>query len=184
MSLSISTKSNYFKFFISPLLCYFSILLIAVVQLLSSDSLWPLGLQHTRHLCPSLCPWVCSNSSPLSEWCHPTISLSVTRFSSFPNFFPPTSGSPFPISQFFASGSQNIGTSASASILPMNIQGWFPLGLTSLNSLQSKGLLGVFSSTTVWKHQFFDTQPSLWSNSHIHNDDWKNHSVDCMDLCW
>ena len=94
----------------------------------------------------------------------------------------PASGS-FLRSQFFASGGQSTRASASASILPMNIQGWFPLGLTGLISLQSKGLSKVFSRTTVWNYQSFCTQPSLWSNSHIHTW-WKNHSFDYTDLCW
>ena len=97
-----------------------------------------------------------------------------------PSLFP-TSGS-FPASQFFISGGQSIGASASAAVLPMNIQGWFPLGLTSLISLQSKGLSRVFSNSMIWKHKFFSAQPSLWSNMSI-PDYWKNHSFDCMDLC-
>ena len=117
------------------------------------DSLWPHGLQHGRLPCLSLSPRVCSNSCPLSWWGHPTISSSVTLFSSCPQSFP-ASGS-FPVSQLFASGGQSIGISASASVLPMNIQGWFLLGLTGFISLQSKGFSRVFSSTTVHKHQFF-----------------------------
>ena len=98
---------------------------------------------------------------------HPTISSSVILFSSYPQSFP-ASGS-FPLSQLFASGGPSIGASALASVLPINTQGWFSLGLmTSLISLQSKGLSRVFSSTTIWKHQFFTIQPALWSNSHIH----------------
>ena len=115
--------------------------------------------------CPSPSPRVCSNSCPLSQWCHPTISSSLIPFFSCPQSFP-TSGS-FPISRLFASGSQSIGASASVSVLPMNIQGWFPLGLTDLISLQSKGLSRVFSNITVWKHQFSIAQPFLWSNSNI-----------------
>ena len=130
------------------------------------DSLRPHELQHAGPPCPSPTPGVYPNSYPLSLWCHPTISSSVIPFSSCPQSFP-TSGS-FQASQLFTSGGQSIGVSASASVLPMNIQGWFPLGLTSLISLWSKGLSGVFSSTTVWKHQFFITQPSLWFDSHIH----------------
>ena len=124
--------------------------------------------QHTRLLCPSPSPGACSNSCPSSWWCHPTISSSVVPFSSHLQSFP-ASGS-FPMSQFFASGGQNIGAtaSASASVLPMNLQGWFPLGWTDLISLQSKGLSSVFCHIGVWKHQFFSAQPSLWSNSHIH----------------
>ena len=116
--------------------------------------------------CPLPTPRVCSNSCPLSQWCHPTISSSVIPFSSCLQSFP-ASGS-FQMSQFFASGDQSIGASASASVLPVNIQDWFPLGLTGLISLQSKGLSRIFSNTTVQKHQFFNTQPSLWSSSHIH----------------
>ena len=99
-------------------------------------------------------------------WCHPTISSPVIPFSSCLQSFP-ASGS-FPNSQVFTSGSQSIGASASASVLPVNIQGWFPLGLTGWISLLSKGRSRVFSSTTVQKHQFFGAQLSLWSNSHIH----------------
>ena len=130
-----------------------------------SDSLWPHGLQHTRPPCPSPTPKVYSNSCLLSRWCCTTISSSVVPFSSCLQFFP-ASGS-FPKSQFFASGGQSIGVSAS-SVLPMNFQNWFPLGWTGWISLQSKGLSRVFSITTVQKHQFFSAQLSLWSNSHIH----------------
>ena len=131
-----------------------------------SDSLWPHGLQHIRVPCSSPSPRVCSNSCPLSQWCHPTISSSVIPFFSCPQSFPASES--FPMSQFFAPGGQNIGisASASASVPPMNIQDWFPLGLTGL-ILLSKGLLRVFSSTTLWKHQFFSAQPPLWANSHI-----------------
>ena len=107
---------------------------------------------------------VYSNSSALSQWCHPTISSSVIPFSSYPQSFPASES--FLISWLFASGGQSI--VASASVLPMNIQDWFPLGWTGWISLQSKGLSRVFSNTTVQKHQFFNTQLSLWSNSHIH----------------
>ena len=131
-----------------------------------SDSWWPHGLQHARPPCPSAIPRVYSNSSPLSRWCHPTISSSVLPFSFFLQSFP-TSGS-FQMSQLFTSGSQSIGVSASTSVLPMNIQDWFPLEWTGWISLQPKGLSRVFSNTTVRKHQFFSAQPSLWSNSHIY----------------
>ena len=107
-------------------------------------------MQHPRHPCPSLSPGACSNSCPLSQWCHPTISSSVIPFSGLLSF--PASGS-FLMSQLFTSGSQSIGASASASVLPMNIQDWFPLGLTDWISLQSKGLLRLFSNTTIQKHQ-------------------------------
>ena len=129
-----------------------------------SNSLWPHGLQHTRPPCPSPTPITYTNSCPSRQWCRPTISSSVIPFSSHLQSFP-TSGS-FPMSQFFASGGQSIG--ASASVLPMDIQDWFPLGLMDLISLQSRGLSRVFSSTTDQKHHFFGIQPSLWSNSHIH----------------
>ena len=118
----------------------------------SSVILWPLGLQHASLPCPSLSPKVCSNSCQLSQWCHPTISSSVASFSPCPQFFP-ASGS-FAMNWLFASGGQSIGASASASVLPMNIQGWFPLGLTSLISLQSKGLSRVSSNTTSSKASF------------------------------
>ena len=109
-------------------------------------------------------PRACSNSCPLSQWCHSAISSFVTPFSSCPPSFP-GSGS-FPMNQLFPSDGQSIG--ASASVLPMSIQDWFPLGLNGLISLLSKGFSRVFSSTTGRKHQFFGAQPSLWSNSHIH----------------
>ena len=131
-----------------------------------SNSLRSHGLQHTRPPCPSPTPGFYSNSCPLSRWCHPTISPSVVPFSSCLQSFP-ASGS-FQMSQFFASGGQSIGLSASTSICSMNIQDWFPLGLTGWISLQSKGLSRIFSSTTVGKHKFFSAQPSLWSNSHIY----------------
>ena len=140
-----------------------------------SDSLQPHGLQHISLPCPSPTPRVSSNSCPFSWWCHPTISSSVVPFSFHIHSFP-ASGS-FPMSQFFSSGGQSIGVSASASVLPMYIQDWFPLGLTGWIPLQSMELWGVFN-TTVWKHQFFGAQflygPTLTS---IH-DYWKNHSFD------
>ena len=140
--------------------------MISVSHSVMSDSLWPHGLQHTSLTSPSPTPRACSNSCPLSQWYHPTISSSFAPFSSCLQSFPATGS--FPMSQFFTLGGQSIGASASASVLPMNIQDWFPLGLTGWISLQSKGLSRVFSNTTVQKHQFFGTQPSLWSNSHIH----------------
>ena len=151
-----------------------------------SNSLQPRGLQHTRLPCPSPSPRACSNSCPLSWWCHPTISFSVVTFSSCLQSFP-TSGS-FLMSQLFKSHGQSIGASASASALPMNFQDWFPLGLTSL-ILQSKGLSRVFSNTTVWKHHFFNAHPSLWSSSHIctwlcqvGDDNWHiGESVSCSE---
>ena len=131
-----------------------------------SNSLPPHGLQHARPPCPSATPAVYSNSCPLSQSCHPTISSSVIPFSSCLQSFP-ASGS-FQMSQFFTSGGQSIGVSASTSVLPMNIQDWSPLGWTGWISLQFKELSRVFSNTTVQKHQFFGAQLSLWSNSHIH----------------
>ena len=142
-----------------------------------SNSLWLHQLQHARLPCPSLSPIVCSNSCPLSQWCPPTISSSVAPFSSCPQSFPASGCSP--LSWLFASGGQSIGASAAASVLPMNIQGWFPLGLTHLISLQSMGLSRVFFSTTIRKYQFFGTQPSLWSNSDIHEWPLENQ----RDLC-
>ena len=118
----------------------------------------------SRLPCPSLSLRICSNSRPLSQWCHPVISSFVAPFSSCLQFVP-ASGY-FSISRLFSSGGQSIGASVSASAFP--IQGWFPLGLTGLISLLSKGLSRVFFSITVRKHQFFSAQPSLWSNSHIH----------------
>ena len=124
------------------------------------------GLQHGRFPCLSLSPGDYSNSRPFESVMASNYLILCHPFSSCLQSFP-ASGS-FPMSQFFASGGQSIGTSASASVLRMNIQGWFPLRLTDLISLQSKGLSKVFSNTTVQKHQFFSTKPSLWSNSHIH----------------
>ena len=124
-----------------------------------SDSMWPHGLQHPRLPCPSPTPGVYSYSCPSSRWCHPAISSSVVPFSSCPQSFP-ASGS-FQMSQLSASGGQSIGVSASTSVLPVNIQDWFPLGWTGWISLQSKGLSRVFSNTTVQKHQFFGAQLSL-----------------------
>ena len=116
-----------------------------------SNSLWPYGLQHARLPCPSPSPRACSNSCPLRQWCHPTISSSVIPFSSCLQSSP-ASGS-FQMSQLFASGGQSIGVWASTSVFPMNIQDWFPLGWTGWISLQSKGLSRVFSNTTAQKHQ-------------------------------
>ena len=124
------------------------------------------GLQHSRLPCPSPTPGACSNSCPLSWRCHPTMLSSVVPFSSCLQSFPASES--FLMNQFFAPGVQSIEASASASVLPMNSQNWFPLGLTGWISLQSKGPSRVFSNTTVQKHQLFSTQLSLWSNSHIH----------------
>ena len=122
-------------------------------------TLWPHELQHTRPPCPLPTPRVDPNSCPLSQWCHPTISSSVIPFSSRLLSFPAVGS--IQMSQLYASGDQSIGVSASESVLPVNIQDWFPLGWTGWISLQSKGLSGIFSNTTVQKHQFFGTQLSL-----------------------
>ena len=144
----------------------FSSVQFSSVHSVMSNSLWPHGLQRTGLPCPSPTPRVYSNSCTLSQWCHPTISSSVIPYSSRLQSFP-ASGS-FPMSQMFASCCQSIGVSASASVLPMNSQDWFPLGWTGWISLQSKGLSRVFSNTTVQKHQFFGAQLSSQPNSHIH----------------
>ena len=131
-----------------------------------SDSSRPHESQHARPPCPSQTPGVHSNSRPSSRWCHPAISSSVVPFSSCPQTLPASES--FPMSQLFAWGGQSTGVSALASFLPKNTQGWSPLEWTGWISFQSKGLSGVFSNTTVQKHQFFSVQPSSQSNSHIH----------------
>ena len=142
----------------------------------SCPTLRPQGLQHARPPCPSLTPGVYSNSCPSSRWCHPTISSSVIPFSSHPQSFP-ASGS-LPMSQFFASGGQSIGVLASASVLPMNIQDWFPLGWTGWISFQSKGLKNLLqnhsSKASILRHSACFISPTLTS---IHNH-WKNYSLD------
>ena len=157
-------KLNSFKCFKSIktfINCFNSVQLLSNVWLLVTP-----GLQHSKLPCPSQTPGACSNSCPSSQWCHPTISSSVIPFPSRLQSFP-ASGS-FPMSQFFVSGGQSTGISASASVLPMNIQDWFLSGCTGWIALQSKGLSRGFSNTTVQKHQFFSIQLSLYSNSHIH----------------
>ena len=131
-----------------------------------SDSLRPHESHHTRPPCPSPTPGVYSNPCQSSQWCHPAISSSVVPFSSCPQSL--TASGSFPMSQLFAWGGQSIGVSASASVLPVNTQGWSPLGWTGWISLQLKVLSRVFSNTTVQRHQFFSTQLSSQSNSHIH----------------
>ena len=131
-----------------------------------SDSLRPHESQHARPPCPSPSPGVHSNSRPSSWWCHPAISPSVVPFSSCPQSLP-ASGS-FAMSQLLAWGGQSTGVSDLTSVLPMNTQDWSPLGWTGWTSLQSKGLSRVFFNTTVQKHQFFGTQFTSQSNSHIH----------------
>ena len=146
-----------------------------------SHSLQPHGLKHARLPCPSPIPRACSNSHPSSRWCCLTISSSIIPFFSCLQSFP-ASGS-FPMSRFLTSGGQSIGVSASASVLPMSIQDWFPLGLPGLISLQSKGLSRIFPNITVQKHQFFwcsaffilqlsppymtSGKPQLWLDEHL-----------------
>ena len=137
---------------------------VVVVQLLSHVQFSATPCTHHARLpFPSLSPGVSSNPCPLTQWCHPTVTSCVAPISSCPEYF--SASRSFPIRQLFPSGGQSIG--ASASVLPMNIQDWLPLGLTGLISLLSKGLSGVFSST-IWRHEFFGVRPSLWSNSHIY----------------
>ena len=131
-----------------------------------SNSLWTQELQNTRPPCLSPTPGVHSNSCPSSRWCHPAISSSIIPFSSCTQSLPASES--FPMSQLFAWKGQNTGVSALASFLPKDTQGWSPLEWTGWISLQSKGLTGVFSNTTVKKHQFFGAQLSSQSNSHIH----------------
>ena len=154
--------------------------------LVVSDSLQPRGLQQVRLPCTSLLPGVCSDSWAMSRWCHPTISSSVTPFYSCPqSFMSRRPWSSFPVSRLFASGGQSIGASASASVLPMNIQGWFSLWLTGLISLKSKGLSQESSpapqfksiNSSVFSLFYGPTLPSIHGY-------WKNHSFDYMELCW
>ena len=168
--------SVYFLLNISSWFLSSFLLLLFSCSVLSS-CLWPHELQHAKLPCPSLSPRVCSNSCPLSQWCYLTIYLCSLLL--LPSFFP-ASGS-FPVSWLFPSGGPSI--EASVSVLPMNIQGWFPIGLTGLISLQSKGLSRVFSSTTGQKHQFFGAQPYGPALTSVH-EYWKNHSYDYMDICW
>ena len=141
-----------------------------------SDSLWHHESQHARPPCPSPIPGVHPTPCPLSCWCHPTISSYVVSFSSCPQSFPALGS--FQMCQLFASGGQGIGVSASESVLPMNIQDWFPLGWIGWISLQSKGLSRVFSKTTVQNHQFFGAQLFYSSTLTSIYDHWKNHSLD------
>ena len=145
---------------------YFQFSSVQFSHSVMSDSLQPLELQHTRPPCLSSTPGVHLNSRPSSLWCHPAISSSVIPFSSFPQSLPASES--FPMSQLFAWGGQSTGGSALASVLPMNTQDWSPLGLTGWTSLQFKGLSRDLSNTRVQKQQFFGTQLSSQSNSHIH----------------
>ena len=141
-----------------------SVLLLLFSHSVMSDSLQSHGLQHARVPCPSPSPGACSGELVMSWWCHPTIPTSVILFSCL-QYFPASES--FLMCQLLPTDDQSIGVSSSASVLPMNIQGWSSLGLTSLISSQSKGLSRVFSSNTVQKHHFFGTQPSLWSNPNL-----------------
>ena len=145
------------KFFILSIVM-FQFSSVQFSRSVTSDSLWPHELQRARPPCPSPPPRVPPHPCPSSWWCHPAISCSVIPFSSSLQSFPGTGS--FPMSKLFASCGQNTGASASASVLPMNIQDWSPLGWTGWISLQSRGLAWVFSNTTVQKHQFFGTQLS------------------------
>ena len=147
-----------------------------------SDTLRPHESQHTRPPCSSPSSGVRSDSRPSSPWCHPAISSLVIPFSSCPQSLPGAES--FPVSQLFAWGGQSTGVSALASFLPKKSQGWSPSEWTGWISLKAKGLSRVFSNTTVQKHQFFGTQPSSQSNSHIHTWPQENHSLDQTDLSW
>ena len=151
------TSKNCESLYSTPVICIISSVQFSLSVVYSS--LRPHGLQHARLPCPSPTPGACSNSCLSSRWCHPSISSSVVPFFSCPQSFP-ASGS-FQMSQFFTSGGQSTGVSGSASILPPKIQDWFPLRLTGLLSMLSKGISRVFSNTTVQKHQFFSPQLSL-----------------------
>ena len=163
--------------------CFSSFLSVSSGQLLSHVQLfvtpWTIACQASMSIINSR---ACSNSCPLSLWYHPTISSSVIPYSFCPQSFPALGS--FPMNQFFSSGDQRIGVSASASVLPVNMQDWFPLEWTGCISLQSKGLSRVFSNTTVQKHQFWRVLSFLYGPglTSIH-DYWKNHSFDKMGIC-
>ena len=158
----ISSRSS------AHVLIFFSYIELHSVQFsrsVVSDSLWPQGLQYAMLPCPSPTPGAYSNACSPSQWCHPTISSSIIPFSSCLQSF--TASGSFQMSQFFTSDEQNTLFSALASVLPLNIQDWYPLGWTGWIFLLSKGLSRVFSNTTIQKHQLFGAQLSLYSNSHI-----------------
>ena len=161
-----------------PIICSFQFSSVAQPCMTLCD---PHGLQHARLPCPLSTPGAYSNSCPLSPWCHPTVLFSVIPFSSCLQSFPASWS--FPMSQFFASGGQSIGVSASASVLPiywniLNIHDLFPLGWTGWISLLSKGLSRIFSNNIVQKHQFFYTQLFYSQTLTSIHDYWKNHSFD------
>ena len=162
--LELHLQKNRFLCLIIILVISFVVFVFELLSPVLSDSETSWTAAHQAPLASTI--WVCSNSCPLSWWYFLTISSSVSPFSSCPQSFL-ASGS-FPVSWLSASGGQSNGASASASVLLMKIQDWFPLGLTGLISLQSKGLSRVFSNTTVGMHHFFSAQPSLWSSSHIY----------------
>ena len=168
-------ETEFLKIFIKSNIC----IIISSVQFshsVVSDSLRPHESQHIGPPYSSPTSGVYSNSCPLSRWCHPAISSFVGLFSFCPQSLPASES--FPMSQHFIWGGQNIGVSALASVLPMNTVDWSPLVWTGWSSLQSKGLSRVFCNTTVQKHQFFSTQLSSQSNSHIHTWLLENHSLD------
>ena len=161
---------------------YTYVLLLLFSRPVMSESLRPHGLQHTRPPCPSPSLGVCPSSYSLHQWCCPAVSSSHTLFSFCPQSYP-VSGT-FPMSHLFVSDDLHTRASASASVLPVNIQGWSPLRLTGLVSLLSKGLSKVFSSTTVQRHQFFGGLPSYGPALTTVRDHREDHSLDYMDLCW
>ena len=158
----------------------YKVLLLFIHRVMSA-SLWTHGLQHARPFCPSPSPRVCPSSCSLHWWCRPAISSSDALFSFCPQSFP-ASGT-FPVSHLFTSDDQNTGASASASILPVNIQGLSPLRSTGLISLLSKGLWGVFSGTTDERYQFFTIVPCYCPALRTICDYWEDHSPDYPDLC-
>ena len=160
----------------------FSGLVLLFSHPVMSASSRPHGLQHSRPSCPSPSPGVCWSSCSLHWWCHPAISSSEALFYFCPQSCP-ASGT-FPVSHLFIPDDQNTGASALASVLPVTIQGWSPLRLTGLIFELSKGLSGVFSGTSVRRHEFFGTLPSLRSSSHNHMWPLGDHSLDYVDFCW
>ena len=170
-------ESFIYYFWSFPSHCYLCASRYCSVTESFPDSLQPQGLQHARLLCPLPSPGAFSNSCPLSQWCYLNISSSTTPFSFCLQSFPISKS--FSMSLLFTPDSQG----ASASVLPVNIQGWFPLGLISLISLQSKGLSRVLSRTTIWKHQFLGTQPSHGPTLTFLHHYGKSRSFDYMDLC-